>query len=70
MKNNPIRKRHVGWTHSWSGDKRPTSVKEWVAICPKCNVPVRSKSYSLHYNTKNTRKSAKDALHHHIAVFH
>lgn len=73
MKKNPIRKIHVGWAHSWVGGVRPeapTSVRKWVGVCPECNEIVKSAPYGMHYDTKNTRKSAKDALHYHMLRKH
>lgn len=75
MNKNAIRKMHVGWGYSWIGGTQtesPKSVREWVGKCPKCNALVRSTSstyYGLSF-TKNTRKSAKDALHYHMLRFH
>ncbi len=74
MDKNPIRKMHVGWEHRWLGGTRtgmPVSVREWVAVCPKCNVVVRTKQTYYYGNSgKNTRKAAKDALNYHMTVFH
>lgn len=74
MKNNPIRKMHVGWDHHWLGGTRtdfPVSVRQWVAICPKCKVTVKAKqTYYYGRSAKNTRKLAKDALYQHMHAFH
>jgi hypothetical protein len=70
MNKNPIRKMHVGWTSPWSIGNKPKSIREWVAVCPKCKVAQRSVKSSPYYNTKNTRKGAKDALHYHMQTFH
>ena len=74
MNKNPIRKMHVGWEHHWLGGTRtaqPVSIREWVAVCPKCNVVGRAKTDSYYASKgKNTRKAAKDALHYHMRTFH
>lgn len=74
MNNNPIKKMHVGWAHNWSGGIHttvPKSVREWVAICPKCKVIIRAKqTYYYGSNPKKTRKLAKDALHYHMRTMH
>jgi hypothetical protein len=74
MKNNPIRKMHVGWNHTWTSGVNattPKSIREWVAVCPKCNVVGRVKSKHWRGGPgKNTRKAAKDALHYHMRAFH
>jgi hypothetical protein len=74
MNNNPIRKMHVGWQHSWTlsiSATPPTSVREWVAVCPKCKIVGRTPQTSHYAGTgKNTRKAAKDALHYHMKTFH
>ena len=72
MKKNPIRKMHVGWTSPWENSgKKPESIRRWVAVCPRCNVKVKPKSdYYYGYAPRNSRKTAKDALHHHMRVFH
>ena len=65
---------HVGWAHSWLGGtstNMPSSVREWVAICPRCNVVLRAKQTYYYGNSPTkTRKLAKDALHYHMRVFH
>jgi predicted phosphohydrolase len=74
MSKNPIRKMHVGWENSWSGEVRtasPKSVREWVAVCPKCKVIVRAKqTYYYGRSAKKSRKLAKDALYYHTSTFH
>lgn len=74
MNNNPIKKMHVGWEYNWSGSihtKMPKSVREWVAVCPRCKVIVRAKQTYYHgYSPKKSRKLAKDALHQHMRAFH
>lgn len=74
MNNNPIKKIHVGWTNTWSDNlstAMPKSVREWVAVCPKCKLIIKAKQ-AYYYDTspKKTRKLAKDALHRHMQVFH
>lgn len=74
MNKNPIRKMHVGWQHSYLGGTntaKPVSVREWVAVCPNCNVVVRAKqTYYYGRLPTKTRKLAKDALYHHMRMFH
>lgn len=66
---------HVGWEYYWMGGgvrtQFPVSVREWVAICPKCKVVVRAKqTYYYGRGGKNSRKLAKDALYQHMRSFH
>lgn len=72
MKKNPIRKMHVGWTSPWIGsNKKPESIRRWVAICPQCNTLIQAKNNMYYgYITQDTRKSAKDELYRHTLVFH
>jgi hypothetical protein len=65
---------HVGWSHSWTGGIKstpPKSVREWVAVCPKCNLVGRVETEHWHgARGNNTRKAAKDALNYHMREFH
>jgi hypothetical protein len=64
---------HVGWTSPWSqlDTRQPKPIREWVAICPKCNQVLRANSTLYYASTgKPTRKAAKDALHDPMRTFH
>lgn len=73
MNKNPIRKMHVGWTSPWSqlDVRQPKPIREWVAVCPKCNQVLRANSTAYYASTgKRTRKVAKDVLHWHLRTKH
>lgn len=67
---NAISKQHVRWSCPPPFGGKPKSIKEWVAVCPKCKITITTTNGFPWYNTKNTRKTAKDALFRHLAIFH